>query len=122
MCSELCSRRFHVLAINKLPCTAVHKTADPCVQFELPCLWRATKNRSARPLGVCWSDPRPWPGPMLPLFGFYIEERGQGGSNGRCYETHWEIDNKDAKMAAREVAASWPTSKANNAVSTHCFQ
>jgi hypothetical protein len=25
-------------------------------------------------------------------------------------------------MAASEVVASWPTSKANNAVSTHCFQ
>jgi putative transposase len=53
---------------------------------------------------------------------FYSAERGARNSNGRCYETHWEIDSKDAKMAASEVVASWPTSKANNAVSTHYFQ
>jgi hypothetical protein len=54
--------------------------------------------------------------------GFYTAEREARNSNGRCYETDWEIDDKDAKMAASEVVASWPTSKANNAVSTHCFQ
>ena len=54
--------------------------------------------------------------------GFYTAVREARDSNGWCYETHWETDNKDAKMAASEVVASWPTSKANNAVSAHCFQ
>jgi DNA invertase Pin-like site-specific DNA recombinase len=40
----------------------------------------------------------------------------------RCYETHWETDNKDAKMAAIEGIAGWPISKASSAVSTHCSQ
>jgi hypothetical protein len=54
--------------------------------------------------------------------GFYTAEREARDSNGACYETHWEIDNKDAKMSVSEVIASWPTSRANTAASTPCFQ
>jgi hypothetical protein len=52
----------------------------------------------------------------------YTAEREARDSNGGCYETDWEIDKKDAKMAASEVVVSWPISKANSAVSTHYFQ
>jgi transposase len=43
--------------------------------------------------------------------------RGRGR---RCYETHWKIDNKDAKMPCKR-GPSWPISKASSAVNTACF-
>ena len=54
--------------------------------------------------------------------GFYTAVREARDSDGRCYETHWGSENKDAKMRANEGIAEWLISKASSVVSTPCFQ
>ena len=43
------------------------------------------------------------PCPNRARFNVFDKDAGERDSVGRCYETHWEINNKNAKMAASEA-------------------